>query len=176
MTPVSLGKVTVAAAGTRVQLGATTLSAAALSTDTTLTVASAAGFSSDMCPFPALVETEVVRVTAIAGTSFSVVRGQSGSIPSAHSAGVAVAAQLQFSVLFATVIAGLTGKCYLGTKSLNAVSFAGTIKQFWPNAAGGVDDNFTMESATGENIFSLNSYWVDAAVSGEGLIISLWIA
>jgi hypothetical protein len=72
----------------------------------------------------------------------------------------------------AQVIAGLTGKMYLGNATLNSASLAGVIKEFWPNPAGGVSDSLDI-TADG-NQLDLSQYWIDAAVSGEGLLITYW--
>jgi hypothetical protein len=74
----------------------------------------------------------------------------------------------------AQVIAGLTGKMYLGTVGLNKATMAGVIKEFWPNSAGGVDDAWEVSANSDE--LDLSQYAIDAAVSGEGLIVSYWQA
>jgi len=72
----------------------------------------------------------------------------------------------------AQVVAGLTGKMYLGTLGLNKTTLAGVIKEFWPNSAGGVDDSW--EVWTNSDELDLSQYAIDAAVSGEGLIVTYW--
>ena len=72
------------------------------------------------------------------------------------------------------VIAGLTGKMYLGTAGLNHNTMAGVIKELWPNSSGGVDDSYEVWSGVDEDALDLSNYWIDAAVSGEGLIVSYW--
>lgn len=73
-----------------------------------------------------------------------------------------------------SVIAGLTGKVYLGTSAVNHSTLAGVIKEFWPNQSGGVDDSYELNCGTDGNLLNLQDYWLDVAVSGEGLIVSYW--
>lgn len=83
----------------------------------------------------------------------------SASLPPVHS--------LRFSV-----IAGGTGKVYLGTAGMNKATLAGVLKEFWPTGVGGgVDDSFTLPMSEREP-YNVADYWIDAAVAGEGLIIS----
>ncbi|MDQ2949957.1 MAG: hypothetical protein M3Y27_29140 [Acidobacteriota bacterium] len=70
-----------------------------------------------------------------------------------------------------SVIAGGTGKVYLGTLGLNSAAFAGVIKEFWPNTGTGPDDSFQLP-LTERETYTVAGYWIDAAVSGEGLIVS----
>ena len=72
------------------------------------------------------------------------------------------------------VIAGLTGKMYLGTSAVNHTTLAGVIKELWPNSGGGVDDEYEVWSDKQNNTLDLSDYWIDAAVAGEGLIVSYW--
>jgi hypothetical protein len=72
----------------------------------------------------------------------------------------------------AQVIAGLTGKMYLGTAGLNRVTMAGVIKEFWPNQSGGIDDQWEVWSDGDE--LDLSQYYIDAFVSGEGVLITYW--
>jgi hypothetical protein len=64
---------------------------------------------------------------------------------------------------------------YLGTTGLSTASMAGVIKEFWPNPSGGVDDQWEIGSAAGGNTLDASHYAVDAMVSGEGLIVTLWV-
>lgn len=87
-------------------LAATTLSAAIGTTDTTITVASAtnitapnyqvgnplAGISSGVTYL--LIEQELMKVTGVSGTAISVVRGELGSVASAHGASAPVVSGL----------------------------------------------------------------------------------
>lgn len=75
-----------------------------------------------------------------------------------------------------SVVAGLTGKMYLGTKNVVGSTLLGVIKEFWPNSAGGVDDSYDIDSGTDSNLLNLADYAIDAAVSGEGLIVAYWTA
>jgi hypothetical protein len=73
----------------------------------------------------------------------------------------------------AQVVAGLTGKMYFGGAGLNHATMAGVIKEFWPNSGGGIDDEYELQG-TGDEL-DLADYWVDAAVSGEGLVVTYWV-
>ena len=48
------------------------------------------------------------------------------------------------------------------------------IKELWPNQAGGVDDSYEVWSSTDSDTLDLSDYWIDAAIAGEGLIVSYW--
>jgi hypothetical protein len=71
-----------------------------------------------------------------------------------------------------SVRAGNTGRVYLGCKGLTASTGAGLIKEFAPNPTGGVDDSFALPTLERET-YNPTDFWVDAAVSGEGLVVSL---
>jgi len=73
-----------------------------------------------------------------------------------------------------SVIAGLTGKMYFGTNTVNHSTLAGVIKELWPNSAGGVDDSYEIDTANGADELNLADYSIDASVAGEGLIVSYW--
>jgi hypothetical protein len=72
------------------------------------------------------------------------------------------------------VIAGLTGKMYFGTANVNKGTLAGVIKELWPNQAGGIDDSYEVWSSTDSDTLNLADYSIDAAIAGEGLIVSYW--
>lgn len=172
MTPFSLGKVVVATAGTPVQLGTTTLNGAIAAGAVALTVNSNNGIPlAKSFAFFVQIDAEIFLVTANATTGWTVVGGQKQTTPAAHANGAAVTVLLQFSFLNASVIAGLTGKCYLGCKGITVSTFAGVIKEFWPNNAGGVDDSFQLPMQMRET-YNLTDFWIDVGVSAEGLIIS----
>jgi hypothetical protein len=73
-----------------------------------------------------------------------------------------------------SVVAGLTGKMYLGTKGVVGSTLAGVIKELWPNAGGGVDDSYEISCGSDSNLLNLADYWIDCAVNGEGLIVTYW--
>jgi hypothetical protein len=75
-----------------------------------------------------------------------------------------------------SVVAGLTGKMYLGTKAVVGSTLVGVIKELWPNSAGGVDDFYEITSGTDSDMLNLADYAIDAVVAGEGLIVSYWTA
>lgn len=78
------------------------------------------------------------------------------------------------SRLRVSVVAGLTGKMYVGTAGCNHTTLVGAIKELWPNSAGGVDDAYEVWSADGTDSLNLADYWIDAAIAGEGLIVAYW--
>jgi hypothetical protein len=73
-----------------------------------------------------------------------------------------------------SVIAGLTGKMYFGTRNVNHSTLVGVIKELWPNSAGGVDDSYELFTSDGTDRLNLADYAIDASVAGEGLIVSYW--
>jgi len=73
-----------------------------------------------------------------------------------------------------SVIAGLTGKMYFGTQTVNHSTLVGVVKELWPNSAGGVDDSYDLYTADGEDRLNLADYAIDATVAGEGLIVAYW--
>jgi hypothetical protein len=78
------------------------------------------------------------------------------------------------SKLFVQVIPGLTGKTYLGSKTLTKATLAGVARVLWPNSGGGFSENFFLESQDGTNSIPLAEYSVDADVAGEGLLVTYW--
>lgn len=75
-----------------------------------------------------------------------------------------------------SVVAGLTGKMYIGTKAVVGSTFAGVLKELNPNPTGGVDDWYEISMGTDSNVLNLADYAIDAAVSGEGLLVTYWEA
>jgi hypothetical protein len=76
-------------------------------------------------------------------------------------------------IRFAVVI-GETGRVFLGVQGMSKASGTGVLFEFWPTSAGGgVADNLMIESVDGE--LRPSDYYVDANVSGEGLLVSYWI-
>ncbi len=67
----------------------TTLAAGAGAADTTIAVVSATGFPA--VPFYVKIDSEVLKVTAVSGTTFTVARAQGGSTAAAHNSGATVA-------------------------------------------------------------------------------------
>lgn len=78
------------------------------------------------------------------------------------------------SKLFVQVIPGLTGKTYLGSKTLTKSTLAGVARVLWPNPTGGFSENFFLESQDGTNSIPLAEYAIDADVAGEGLLVTYW--
>ncbi len=170
-TPLSLGKVIVATAGTPVQLGVTALNGAITAVATALTVSSFNGIPPIGTLFA--IDGEQVLLTGLSGgnLNWTVQRGMNGTTPAAHLTGAAVKALMPISRLFASVVAGLTGKCYFGCAGLTVATLAGVIKEFWPNTGTGADDNFQLAVVERER-YNLTDFWIDVAVSGEALVIS----
>src|SRR6516162_4202808 len=66
-----------------------TLSSSIISTDTTLTVAAATAFPT-VGNFHILVDNEIMRVTSVSGTTFTITRGVEGTTAASHTGGVNV--------------------------------------------------------------------------------------
>ena len=66
-----------------------TLSSSIISTDTTLTVAAATAFPT-VGNFHILVDNEIMRVTSVSGTTFTITRGVEGTTAASHTSGVNV--------------------------------------------------------------------------------------
>ncbi|HEY3839613.1 MAG TPA: hypothetical protein VGL72_23745 [Bryobacteraceae bacterium] len=78
------------------------------------------------------------------------------------------------SKLFFQVIPGLTGKAYVGKPGMNKSTLAGVSRILWPNATGGVSDQFFLESKDGADSIHLSDYAIDVDVAGEGLLVTYW--
>ena len=68
----------------------TALTVAAVPASTTITVNSAAGFPVNSLPFDIVIDDETMTVTAVSGTTWTVVRGVDGSTVTGHNAGAIV--------------------------------------------------------------------------------------
>ena len=79
------------------------------------------------------------------------------------------------SKLFFQVIPGLTGKMYIGARSMSKATLSGVARVLWPNSTGGFSETFSIESQDGDNSIQLSEYAVDADVAGEGLLVTWWI-
>ena len=78
------------------------------------------------------------------------------------------------SKIFFQVIPGLTGKGYIGSPGMNKTTLAGVTRVLWPNASGGICDQFLLETDDGHDDFQLSQYAVDMDVAGEGLLVTYW--
>ena len=78
------------------------------------------------------------------------------------------------SKLFFQVIPGLTGKTFIGKPGMNKLTLAGVSRILWPNATGGVSDQFFLQTEDGADAIPLSDYAIDADVAGEGLLVSYW--
>jgi hypothetical protein len=76
--------------------------------------------------------------------------------------------------LFFQVIPGLTGKAYIGSPGMNKSTLDGVSRVLWPNATGGVSDQFFLETQDGTDTISLAEYVIDVDVAGEGLLVTYW--
>lgn len=76
--------------------------------------------------------------------------------------------------LFFQVVPGLTGKTYVGARTLAKATLAGVARILWPNASGGFSETFSIESQDGVNSIRLSEYCIDADIAGEGLLVSYW--
>jgi len=76
--------------------------------------------------------------------------------------------------VFFQVIPGLTGKAYIGKPGMNKVTMSGVSRILWPNANGGVSDQFFLETQDGTDSIPLSDYAIDADVAGEGLLVAYW--
>ena len=66
------------------------------------------------------------------------------------------------------VVPGLTGKTYLGTRTMSKTTLAGVARVL---SAG---ETFILESQDGADSIRLKDYAIDADVAGEGLLVSYW--
>jgi hypothetical protein len=110
-TPTSAGWQSVPAPLAQAVPRSTTLTGAISATDTSLTVASATG-SPTGGKFYIRIDNEVMQVTAVSGSTFTVVRHQLGTTAAAHLAGATVASE----VATTWTIAG-SPAAYVGTGS-----------------------------------------------------------
>jgi hypothetical protein len=78
------------------------------------------------------------------------------------------------SKLFLQVIPGLTGKTYLGETGMNKSTLSGVSRILWPNANGGLSDQFFLEAQDAADSIPLSEYAIDADVAGEGLLVTYW--
>ena len=78
------------------------------------------------------------------------------------------------SKIYFQVIPGLTGKGYIGGSALVKSTLSGVTRVLWPNASGGISDQFFLETADGADTLVLSEYYVDMDIAGEGLLVSYW--
>lgn len=76
--------------------------------------------------------------------------------------------------LFFQVIPGLTGKAYVGKPGMNKTSLNGVSRVLWPNANGGISDQFFLETQDGTDSIPLTDYAIDMDIAGEGLLVTYW--
>ena len=76
--------------------------------------------------------------------------------------------------IYFQVVPGLTGKGYIGKKTMVRASLANVVRVLAPNPTGGLSDSFFLESHDDGDVLNLSEYYVDMDVAGEGLLISYW--
>jgi hypothetical protein len=76
--------------------------------------------------------------------------------------------------IYFQVVPGLTGKGYIGKKTMVRASLANVVRVLAPNPSGGLSDAFFLESKQDSDVLNLSEYYVDMDVAGEGLLISYW--
>jgi hypothetical protein len=72
------------------------------------------------------------------------------------------------------VLPGLTGKGYIGKKTMAKAALTNVIRVLAPNPTGGISDSFFLESQQDADVLNLSEYYIDMDVAGEGLLISYW--
>jgi hypothetical protein len=181
MRAVTFGRINVTTAGTIVKMGTSTLNGNITLAALTLATADANPFTESMCPFKLHIDEsgtrETVMVTNVSGTTLTIQRGIDGTTPAAHLSGVSLVAKFMFCGWRLSVVAGLSGKMYWGSSSsLVSSTGVGVIKEFWPNSSGGVDDAYDFLGVQNQgNTLNLSDYAMDAAISGEGLYVTIWV-
>lgn len=67
-----------------------------------------------------------------------------------------------------------TGRVYLGTSGVVGSTATNVIRWFNPPSATGLVDMFEIDVDQGGNLIDDSVFWVDAAVAGEGVLITEW--
>lgn len=178
MRTIAFGPVTVTTAGTPVRLGASTLAANLGAHDTQLSVADANPFTTDMLPFLAKIEDEIVMVTAMTSTTFTVVRGAESTTPVAHTSTKAIVAH-EFRICEAlfTQVAANTNPTFVGSQAMATGGAVGTIRRLAKNAAATTpDDKFHFQPQDDKGNPGLLTDWVlDVTTSNEKILVSAWV-
>jgi len=73
--------------------------------------------------------------------------------------------------LLIAVPAANTGKTYIGVAAMVKTTFVGVVKQFLIPATTGIGDLLRIEAPDGDQLNAAD-LWVDADVSGEGLLVT----
>ena len=174
MQIISFGKIVQTAAGTPIRFGYGALAANLnpIATALTVTALTAKGFCQDMCPFTLDLDLanssyERVTVTAVAGATFTIVRGQNGTLPTSHLSGAVVSTPLLIEGIFAATMYTNSSYMYWGKYTLNVSSGAGIMKELFPKSSTGYDDIYDL-SLTGSNQLKMSDFAFDANVSNDG--------
>lgn len=69
-----------------------------------------------------------------------------------------------------------TGKCYVGSSTLNKTTLAGCVRVFTAPGDGPQDGLLVPPMPGGGNVHRLADYYVDADVAAEGLLVAYWVA
>lgn len=117
----------------------TTLSAAINDVVTSLTVTSASGFPISG-NFRIVVDSEIMLVTAVSGTTFTVSRGQEGTSPAAHASGTDLAQVITKGAMAAFRSDGVIWDTYANRPTVGA---AGRLHLTTDNPTGAYDDGST---------------------------------
>ena len=82
---------------------------------------------------------------------------------------------IKASKIYFQVIPGLTGKGYIGGSTMNKTTLGGVARVLWPNASGGISDEFFLETQDGTDSLVLSEYYIDLDIAGEGLLVTYWV-
>ena len=176
MRAICFGRINVQNAGTPVHMGVSILNGSVTSADQSLTVNSATPFTQDMCPFKATIDSEIIMVQSLSGTTFtSIKRGIEGTTPTSHLNGAGVSAMFKVFGWQIGPVAGLTGKQYWGSARNLIPGSTGVIYEFVPKSTTASVGNDSIQFVPGPaNCLNLTDYAMDVTNSGDGLYVTLW--
>ena len=80
------------------------------------------------------------------------------------------------AIVFIQTIPGLTSKIYIGRQGMNKATLSGVCRILWPNANGGISDQFMLTAESGGDQIHPSEYYIDCDVAGEGVLASYWTA
>jgi hypothetical protein len=75
-------------------------------------------------------------------------------------------------MIVVATIPGLTGNIYFGGAALNQTTLAGVLIKFNAPAVPGQPDHFILQTQDARNSLRVSDYFVDAAVNGEGPLVT----
>jgi hypothetical protein len=82
---------------------------------------------------------------------------------------------LRAAHLLITAVQGMTGNIYIGSPTMQVATLAGVMRVLAPCAAGAIPDVFEIESHADDDRIYPGQYALDADISGEGALVTLWI-